>query len=235
MSLIHVQPQTPAPPPAPDPRVTNELTRARDAARDAERAAGRAGHASVDVRPVLAAQAPTAGVVTSSDQEGTQQTTIQHDGKTTTISTDPSGVTTIRENGKVTTVIDPQAIGRDAARAASRAIAAQPPMGPFGPSRGDLPDGVIQLIGMVLSILAIIIIGFPISRAFARRMDRRAAPPAPPDPELSRRLDRIEQAIETMAVEVERVSEAQRYSARLLTERLPEAPARSIAAAEPVR
>jgi hypothetical protein len=33
------------------------------------------------------------------------------------------------------------------------------------------------------------------------------------------RLERIEQAIETMAVEVERVSEGQRFAARLLSER----------------
>jgi hypothetical protein len=35
------------------------------------------------------------------------------------------------------------------------------------------------------------------------------------------RLDRIEQAIEAIALEVERSAEAQRYSARLLTERMP--------------
>jgi len=233
MSLIHVQPQTPAPPPAPDPRVANELARARDAARDAERAAGRAGHASVDVRPVLAAQAPTAGVVTSSDQEGTQQTTIQHDGKTTTISTDENGVTKIIENGKVTTVIDPHTIAQQAAQAATSAIAATP-LPPVPPSNGEVPGSVIQLVTIVLAILAIVIIGFPLSRAFGRRMDRKSTVPNA-DPEVARRLDRIEQAIEAMAVEVERVSEAQRYSARLLTERLPEAPARAVAAADQIR
>src|SRR5438105_3174778 len=62
-----------------------------------------------------------------------------------------------------------------------------------------------------------------------RRVDRKAAPL---DQEVVRRLDRIEQAIETMAVEVERVSEAQRYSARLLTERLPDGLALRAVAAE---
>jgi hypothetical protein len=39
------------------------------------------------------------------------------------------------------------------------------------------------------------------------------------DPEVSLRLERMEQAIEAMAVEVERVAEAQRFTTRLLTER----------------
>jgi hypothetical protein len=39
------------------------------------------------------------------------------------------------------------------------------------------------------------------------------------DPDLYLRLDRMEQAIEAMAVEVERVSEAQRFTTRLLSER----------------
>ena len=37
--------------------------------------------------------------------------------------------------------------------------------------------------------------------------------------ESSPRLERIEQAIEAVAIEVERISEAQRFSARLLAER----------------
>lgn len=39
------------------------------------------------------------------------------------------------------------------------------------------------------------------------------------DPEVALRLDRMEQAIEAMAVEVERVAEAQRFTTRLLSER----------------
>jgi hypothetical protein len=50
------------------------------------------------------------------------------------------------------------------------------------------------------------------------------------------RLERIEQAVESVAVEMERVSEAQRFSARLLSERLPEAlPQLDAAAAQRAR
>jgi len=49
------------------------------------------------------------------------------------------------------------------------------------------------------------------------------------------RLDRIEQAVEAVAVEMERVSEAQRFSARLLSERLPDALPQLDAAAQRAR
>ena len=47
-------------------------------------------------------------------------------------------------------------------------------------------------------------------------------------PDLSKldtRLDRIEQSLESVAVEVERVSEAQRFTARIMAERKDGAPA----------
>lgn len=58
-----------------------------------------------------------------------------------------------------------------------------------------------------------------VARASGRRAALPVARAAPPD--LDARLQRIEQAVETIAIEVERVSEAQRFSARLLAERGP--------------
>ena len=41
------------------------------------------------------------------------------------------------------------------------------------------------------------------------------------DPEVADRLDRIEQAVAAIALEVDRMSESQRFTSRLLAERLP--------------
>jgi hypothetical protein len=41
------------------------------------------------------------------------------------------------------------------------------------------------------------------------------------EPHIEDRLERIEQAVDAIAVEVERMSESQRFTARLLAERLP--------------
>ena len=86
----------------------------------------------------------------------------------------------------------------------------------FGP-----PPGTMEAAVMIIAFIIAGIVLFPIARAWARRMDRRAVAPAA-SPEIASRLDRLEQAVESVAIEMERVSEAQRYSAKLLTERLPE-------------
>jgi hypothetical protein len=41
------------------------------------------------------------------------------------------------------------------------------------------------------------------------------------DPQIDDRLERIEQAVDAIALEVERMAESQRFTARLLAERLP--------------
>ena len=50
---------------------------------------------------------------------------------------------------------------------------------------------------------------------------RRKSPPVTPsaDPALTDRLERMERAIDTIAVEIERVSEAQRFVTKVLAER----------------
>ena len=66
--------------------------------------------------------------------------------------------------------------------------------------------------------IAVTVVGVPIARAFARRIERH-----PPDPRLSQdmtnRLERMEQAIDSIAIEVERISEGQRFTTKLLAER----------------
>jgi hypothetical protein len=67
---------------------------------------------------------------------------------------------------------------------------------------------------------------FPIARAFARRMESGSSPAV--SAEITARLERMEHAIDSIAVEVERISEGQRFTTRLLSER-----ARSDTAKEP--
>jgi len=65
---------------------------------------------------------------------------------------------------------------------------------------------------------AVIAVGLPIARAFARRMDREAGQPKLPH-EVTERLEHMEQAIDSIAIEVERISEGQRFTTKLLSER----------------
>ena len=62
---------------------------------------------------------------------------------------------------------------------------------------------------------------YPIARALARRIESGASArlSGVASAESDERLRRIEQAVEAMAVEVERVSEGQRFVTKLLAER----------------
>jgi hypothetical protein len=77
--------------------------------------------------------------------------------------------------------------------------------------------GVMVPITMFVCIAATAI-GVPIARAFARKMDRPPERPSLP-PDLVARLERMEQAIDSIAIEVERISEGQRFTTKLLSDR----------------
>jgi hypothetical protein len=80
--------------------------------------------------------------------------------------------------------------------------------------------GVSEETFAVLSGMFTVLVLFPLAFALARLMWRRAKVlPSPPGAaESAARLERIEQAVDAIAIEIERVSEGQRYTTRLLTE-----------------
>lgn len=88
---------------------------------------------------------------------------------------------------------------------------------PFNPAE-MIPPEVPLIIGLSFAGLIGLIMAFPIGRAIARYIDRRGTAPRVP-PDVANRLAAIEQAIDSVAVEVERVSEANRYTTKLLVER----------------
>ena len=80
--------------------------------------------------------------------------------------------------------------------------------------RSGIPAGAMDIaIGFCIT-LVVIIVGWPISRALGRRIERRGASQAV-DAGVTERLRRIEQAVEAVAIEVERISESQRYLAKI--------------------
>jgi hypothetical protein len=81
-----------------------------------------------------------------------------------------------------------------------------------------IPPEVPVIVGLTFAGLIGVIMAFPIGRAVARFIDRRGTTPSVP-PDVSNRLAAIEQAVDSIAVEVERLSEASRYTTKLLVER----------------
>ena len=61
----------------------------------------------------------------------------------------------------------------------------------------------------------------PIALAISRMLWKRGSQPkyVGPSPENAQRLERMEQAIDSIAIEIERVSEGQRFVTRLMSDR----------------
>ncbi len=77
-----------------------------------------------------------------------------------------------------------------------------------------------ELLSYLVPGIVLIALGAPLVKVIASRLERR--PPASSElASIDARLTRIETAVDAIAVEVERVAEAQRFSARLQAERLP--------------
>jgi archaellum component FlaC len=84
--------------------------------------------------------------------------------------------------------------------------------------------GLRQSQVMTLSVLSIIFVLFPLAVGVARAMMKRSARPGPPPAvftETAQRLERLEASVDAIAIEIERVSEGQRFVTKLLSEGQP--------------
>jgi hypothetical protein len=91
----------------------------------------------------------------------------------------------------------------------------------------DFPNNVIppQVVDISIAFFvmcAIMVIGWPLARAFGRRLER-SGPAATAIPAgMGDQLQRIEQAVEAMSIEIERISESQRFLTKLQSANTPE-------------
>lgn len=76
--------------------------------------------------------------------------------------------------------------------------------------------GLFVPLGGMAMIVALVI-GRPAVKAWAKRMENESRDASLP-PEVASRLERMEQSIDAIAVEVERISEGQRFTTKLLSE-----------------
>jgi hypothetical protein len=80
----------------------------------------------------------------------------------------------------------------------------------------DIPQRVENLGYGLFLMIAVIAVGKPLARALGSVIERRALRPAMPA-DFGARLERIEQGIESVSIEVERISESQRYLLKVQT------------------
>jgi hypothetical protein len=87
------------------------------------------------------------------------------------------------------------------------------PMGPM------LPPQVEPIAVSFFVMIAVIVVGLPLMRAIARRIDRGTRAPQQLPAEVKQQLQQLSSSIDAIAIEVERISEGQRFTTKLLSER----------------
>jgi hypothetical protein len=110
---------------------------------------------------------------------------------------------------------DIAANGRELARAPGELVSEEATAERYGPfSSGQLT---------AISIVSIVMVWGPLAWAAARMMLKRSNQPKP-SPQLlegAARLERIEQAVDAMSIEIERISEGQRFVTQLMSSKAP--------------
>lgn len=96
------------------------------------------------------------------------------------------------------------------------AITLQPP--PYR-QESPIPPEVIPIVQTVFGSLIAIVLGYPIIRFVTRMIEKRSDRSMVRGAEVARQMQQLQQSLDAMAVEIERIGEAQRFQAKLLAER----------------
>lgn len=109
------------------------------------------------------------------------------------------------------------------------------PVGPIGVpiisvngapfDRGDMPPRVKDVSIAFVVMMAAVIIGLPIMRAIGKRIERGGPVKTQIPPETQSQIQHLMQSVDAIAIEVERISEGQRFATKLLSERKPDSSA----------
>lgn len=83
------------------------------------------------------------------------------------------------------------------------------------------PPMAVAAIATVTWGIVTLVVGVVFIRAWQRRSELRASAPSQLPLDVSQRLARIEAAVDAIAIEVERISEGQRFLTKLQAERVP--------------
>lgn len=85
------------------------------------------------------------------------------------------------------------------------------------PMRGDIPQNVMTIVG-VFTIFVLFPLAIAASRFIWRRASKVPAATVQLAPQIDQRLERLEQGVDAIAIEIERITEGQRFVTKLLAE-----------------
>ncbi len=85
------------------------------------------------------------------------------------------------------------------------------------PVRGDIPQNVMTVVG-VFTVFVLFPLAVAASRFIWRRASKVPAQTVALSPQIDQRLERLEQGVDAIAIEIERITEGQRFVTKLLAE-----------------
>lgn len=173
---------------------------AREVAADVGQAPADARQAEADARQ--GANDARQGATEAAREGPSVSASASSDGLTKTI-TYPDG------RGGVTRII----IDKNGVQIGDRAGSSSRWMG-----QRDIPPNLMELMKDFSIVACVLLVGVPMVRGFWRWVERRGSTPNLP-PEVTQRLSAIEHAVDAVAIEVERISEGQRFTSKLLSDR----------------
>jgi hypothetical protein len=106
------------------------------------------------------------------------------------------------------------------------------PMAPVGtpmiavkgmPWEADIPPRVKDVSIAFFVVFAFVIVGFPIMRAIGKRIERGSPAPMAVPAEMQAQMQHLMQSVDAIAIEVERISEGQRFATKMLADKKPDA------------
>lgn len=94
-----------------------------------------------------------------------------------------------------------------------------PPYRDRSDRNNDIPGEVIPIIGMVMGTGIAIALGYPVVRMITRVIERRADKAYVKGANVEAQLRALQESVDTMAIELERIGESQRFQAKLAAEK----------------
>jgi hypothetical protein len=177
------------------------------------------GAALTQAQGTPAPTAPAAPTTIAAGPDG-PKITVGTDGKMTIVAPDGS-----------TTIVGPD--GRVLTHVSADGEVSQPSIDPPTIIHQGMEEGAVVSI-LTISVLAAYFIGRWRGRRSTRSQVRDAAAQLGALPsDLGERIDRIEHAVESVAIEVERISEGQRFTTKLMSEMRQPAAVAQLASAQP--
>ncbi|WP_439642907.1 hypothetical protein [Gemmatimonas sp.] len=198
-----MQPTPPTPPPSPEPNlVSTEALRALDGASPAAVLKGMEAQRDV-LRDQLERLQEQRNEI-ARDLKAEDITTPDRDGLAARLKETDARISSLEKQ------IDQADLAVSKAASVPGAIVEEPPSPPrSGPSE--------EMIA--IPIVFTLFVLFPLALAYSRRIWKRGATVVAPIPrEVTDRLEQMGQSIESMAVEVERIGEGQRFLTRVMSE-----------------